>query len=190
MELELSAEGHEALEPEIHFRTAGGATRGNTPPRGGRGATSSVFQGGSFRRLAHDHPKASEYTHVCSEGLCGDNGGTLFKLTKDLKDNWVTSKAVKHLKVEHPTTTGAVYLKTEGKLQVRTLLQPKCNNTTLSYLMIVFLLFFVFLSLRMLALPVTLLRTWARRAPAPRLPNPRHLLRTAKCDHPTRDSSA
>lgn len=130
---------HEAAQPEvvqlpetcIHSRT-GGATRGNTPPRGRRGPNSPVFQSGTFQRLDDGHPRAKDFTHVCSEGACGDSGGKFFKLTKDKRNNWCTSKAVNHLKSEHPTTTGAVYMESEAKNQVRTT-YLSASTTIVSY---------------------------------------------------------
>lgn len=122
------------MEPEVvqppetlsHPRT-GGATRANTPPRGRRGPKSPVFQSGTFQRLGDDHPKAKDFTHVCSEGACGDRGGRFFKLTKDKRSNWCTSKAVNHLKSEHPMTTGAVYVESEAKNHVRCTSKNRSN---------------------------------------------------------------
>ena len=68
-----------------------------------------------IKRLAYDHPKIKGgITHVCTVVGCG----SFFELKKT-KGNWVTTKAVNHIKKCHPTSAlGIEYLKAEQTADV------------------------------------------------------------------------
>lgn len=74
-------------------------TRDNSPSR--RKSHAPCWQ--YVKRLDPDHPKSSEFTHLCTVENCNERFMKLFK-PKD-KDYWVTSRANEHLRDCHAIIT-------------------------------------------------------------------------------------